>query len=249
MGCRSGDTIWTGQLDASGSNIELRSNGNQEIIKGTISTDFSVIDFGDFKWMELSSIPVTTSKPATTEQPPVDDGLNAADCAGKVAYKFRSGKAKVSRTGENSNLVRLQNAKVKETKAHTGFVSFTKSACGKDFLAGLKDGRVTVDFADKKATYSVIGSYYVDNGSSTQVVVQYNSVPASVADDKCPKCLGNTSTDQLEMLVMGTKSVEWGNKNAKACLNGALVGHAGATGSPTLLENDESGCVAWTNAL
>ena len=61
--CRSGDTIWTGQLDASGSNIELSSNGNQEIIKGTISTDFSVIDFGDFKWMELASIPVTTSKP------------------------------------------------------------------------------------------------------------------------------------------------------------------------------------------
>lgn len=185
----------------------------------------------------------------TTEQPPVDDGLNAADCAGTVDYKFRSGKAKVSRSGENSNLVRLQQAKVKETKAHTGFVSFPKSACGKDFLAGLKDGRVTVDFADKKATYSVIGSYYVDNGSSTQVVVQYNSVPLNVADDKCPKCLGNSSTDQLEMLVMGTKNIEWGSKTAKSCLNGALVGHAGAAGAPTLLENDESGCVAWTNAL
>ena len=60
--CWSGEAVWTGQLDASGSNIELR-NGNQEIIKGTISTDFNVIDFGDFKWMELSSIPVTTSAP------------------------------------------------------------------------------------------------------------------------------------------------------------------------------------------
>merc|ERR1712117_97104 len=188
-------------------------------------------------------------EPLATEQPPVDDGLNADTCAGKVAYKFRSGKAKVSRSGENSNLARLQNAKVKETKAHTGFVSFTKSACGKDFLAGLKDGRVTVDFADKKATYSVIGSYYADNGGDTQVVVQYNSVPLNVASDKCPKCLGNSSTDQLEMLVMGTKNVEWGSKSAKACLNGVLVGHAGAAGSPTLLENDESGCVAWTNAL
>merc|ERR1712003_332090 len=186
---------------------------------------------------------------SATEQPPVDDGLDADNCAGKVNYKFRSGKAKVSRTGENSNLVRLQNAKVKETKAHTGFVSFTKSACGKDFLAGLKDGRVTVDFADKKATYSVVGSYYADNGKDTQVVVQYNSVPANVASDKCPKCLGNASTDQLEMLVMGTESVDFGSKSAKACLNAALVGHAGSAGSPTLLENDESGCVAWTNGL
>jgi len=162
---------------------------------------------------------------------------------------MRAKKAKVSRAGENSNLVRLQNAKVKETKAHTGFVSFPKSVCGKDFLAAMQDGRVTVDFADKKATYSVIGSYYADNGSDTQVVVQYNSVPASVADDKCPKCLGNSSTDQLEMLVMGTKSVEWGNKNAKACLNGVLVGHAGAAGSPELLADDNSGCVAWTNSV
>ena len=60
--CRLGDTLWTGQLDASGSNIEL-NNGNQEIIKGSISSDFSDIDFGDFKWMALSSIPVTTSAP------------------------------------------------------------------------------------------------------------------------------------------------------------------------------------------
>jgi len=51
------------------------------------------------------------------------------------------------------------------------------------------------------------------------------------------------------MLVMGTKSIEWGSKSAKACLNGVLVGHAGAAGSPELLTNDESGCVAWTNAL
>merc|ERR1719192_656073 len=188
---------------------------------------------------------------STTEAPPatpVDDGLSAATCAGKVDYKMRSGKAKVSRSGENSNLVRLQQAKVKETKAHTGFVSFKKSVCGKDFMAALKDGRVTVDFADKKATYSVIGSYYADNGGNTQVVVQYNSVPKNVADDKCPQCLGNASTDQLDMLVMGTKNVEWGNKNAKACLTGVDVGHAGAASAPTLLETDESGCVAWTNA-
>ena len=28
--------------------------------------------------------------------------------------------------GKNSNLVRLENPKVKETKAHTGFIAFTK---------------------------------------------------------------------------------------------------------------------------
>ena len=59
----SENAIWTGQLGASGSNIELTNTENREIIQGTISSDFSIIDFGDFKWMELSSIPLTTSSP------------------------------------------------------------------------------------------------------------------------------------------------------------------------------------------
>ena len=36
----------------------------------------------------------------------------------------------------------LKHIKVKELKKYTGFVVFTKAACGKDFLAALQDGRV-----------------------------------------------------------------------------------------------------------
>ena len=50
-----------------------------------------------------------------------------------------------------------------------------------------------IDFDDKKATYSVpYAPYYADNGSSTQVVIQYQSDPSSVTN-KCPQCLGSTT--------------------------------------------------------
>ena len=59
--CWSGENpLWTGQLDVTGSDIELKSSVSNEIIQGTISKDFNVIDFGGFKWVPLSSIPVTT---------------------------------------------------------------------------------------------------------------------------------------------------------------------------------------------
>ena len=51
-----------------------------------------------------------------------------------------------------------------------------------------------IDFSDKKAAYAMNHApYYVENGPSTQVVVQYESSPLSAADDKCPKCLGSSS--------------------------------------------------------
>ena len=46
-----------------------------------------------------------------------------------------------------------------------------KSDCGKNFLTALVDGTLAVDFADKKATYTVNGKpFYHDAGSSTQVM-------------------------------------------------------------------------------
>ena len=51
-----------------------------------------------------------------------------------------------------------------------------------------------IDFSDKKSAYTKPDApYYVDNGSSTQVVIQYESSPLDAADDKCPKCLGSSS--------------------------------------------------------
>ena len=46
-----------------------------------------------------------------------------------------------------------------------------QSDCGKNFLTALVDGTLAVDFADKKATYTVNGKpFYYDAGSSTQVM-------------------------------------------------------------------------------
>ena len=51
-----------------------------------------------------------------------------------------------------------------------------------------------IDFSDKKSAYTKPDApYYVDNGPSTQVVIQYESSPLDAADDKCPKCLGSSS--------------------------------------------------------
>lgn len=192
------------------------------------------------------------SELVTTQAPETDvpaDGLNTEVCEGVVDYKMRNGKASITRSGENSKVVRLQQPKVKETKKHTGFVVFTKAACGKDFLSALQDGRVLIDFDDKKATYSVpYAPYYADNGSSTQVVIQYQSDPSSETN-KCPQCLGTTTADELDMLVVGINTVAFGNKKISTCLNSVQVGHAGVAGSPSLLTEDQSGCVAWTNII
>ena len=51
---------------------------------------------------------VTTPAPAT-EAP--DDGLNAKVCEGVVDYKMRNGKASITRSGENSKVVRIQQPK------------------------------------------------------------------------------------------------------------------------------------------
>lgn len=192
----------------------------------------------------------TTTKKITTPVP-TSPPLSAETCEGVVDYKMRNGKVKIIRSGEKSKTLRLTQQKVKETKKYTGFVSFPKATCGKDFLTALQDGRVQIDFSDKKAAYiQPFDPYYIDNGPSTQVVVQYESSPLNVADDKCPKCLGSSSADELEMIIFGLNNVEFGNKKISTCLNSIQVGHAGSAGNPVSLGlEDNSGCVAWTNDL
>ena len=49
------------------------------------------------------------------------------------------------------------------------------------------------------------------------------------------------------MIVYGTAGIEW-KTTLKTCLtNGVVVGHAGAASAPVLLEDNQAGCVAWTN--
>ena len=71
-----------------------------------------------------------------------------------------------------------------------------------------------IDFSDKKSAYTKPDApYYVDNGPSTQVVIQYESSPLDAADDKCPKCLGSSSglflTHFSSAVVISVKYVWW----------------------------------------
>ena len=51
----------------------------------------------------------------------------------------------------------------------------------------------------------------------------------------------------IEMIVFGTAGIEW-KTDLKTCLTkGVVVGHAGAASAPALLEDNQAGCVAWTN--
>ena len=56
--------------------------------------------------------------------------------------------------------------------------------------------------------------------------------------------------DELEMIVFGFDSVDFGNKKVSQCLNAIQIGHAGSAGKPTSLDpEDHAGCVAWLNNL
>ena len=58
-----------------------------------------------------------------------------------------------------------------------------------------------IDFSDKKSAYTKSHApFYVDNGPSTQVVIQYESSPLNAADDKCTKCLGSSSGQFLTQM-------------------------------------------------
>ena len=150
---------------------------------------------------------------------------------------MRNGKASITRSGENSKVVRLQQPKemfqtdslanqnvpyydqyslpqfenmkrLKKQRNIRVLLFLQKLHAVKTFLQRFKMGGFSkfqaiyfsffhsllrIDFDDKKATYSVpYAPYYADNGSSTQVVIQYQSDPSSVTN-KCPQCLGSTT--------------------------------------------------------
>ena len=64
-------------------------------------------------------------------------------------------------------------------------------------MAALQDGRLSVDFADKKAAYEIVDTYYAENFGNTQYILQYNTIPADIDDTKFVAGLGDTTTDQL----------------------------------------------------
>ena len=55
----------------------------------------------------------------------------------------------------------------------------------------------SIDFADKKAAYEIVDTYYAENASLSQYILQYNTVPADIDDTKFVAGLGDTTTDQL----------------------------------------------------
>ena len=56
---------------------------------------------------------------------------------------------------------------------------------------------ISIDFADKKAAYEIVDTYYAENASLSQYILQYNTVPADIDDTKFVAGLGDTTTDQL----------------------------------------------------
>ena len=48
----------------------------------------------------------------------------------------------------------------------------------------------------------------------------------------CPKCLGTAKTDSYELLILGIKNVNWGNKDPKTCFNSIKHGFVGVKNDP-----------------
>lgn len=97
------------------------------------------------------------------------------------------------------------------------------------------------DGADGEPIFHHINSHYRKDGEWSRYVMQFDKV------GNCQKCLGSNKVDSYEMVIMGIKDVNWGNKDAKKCL--ALAKHIfiGEKSNPDLrgFDNDMIKCVAW----
>merc|ERR1712061_183482 len=131
-------------------------------------------------------------------------------------------------------LVRVNQWRMPETNDYSGFVIFSRKSCGDDFLTGLADGRLHIDYTDKELQYGRVAEYYRLDNARTSTTLQYSSSGAAPASN-----WGSTKFDQAFMLIKGIEEIDLGNKDLYTCVSTAQVG------SMALTTEDESGCVGW----
>jgi len=137
---------------------------------------------------------------------------------------------------------------VSEEADYSGIFIWGKKNCGGDFIKKLASGEVRVDVNDQYAQYKMAGHYNGGEKQHENVAYQYNTVKG----DKQPcggdnKCLGNGSKDQLEIVLVGTGGVDWGNKDPETCLTSIRAGHLGANKNPVHSQKDETPCISWNS--
>merc|ERR1711970_569000 len=129
---------------------------------------------------------------------------------------------------------RINQWRLPETQAYTGFVIFARKHCGDDFLQALADGRVSVDFADKTAQYAPHSNYYRRDGGRTSTTLQYTGFadhPASNA--------GTDVRDQAYLILKGISTIDFASNTLSTCLTGAQIGSMAHT------DVNVSGCAGW----
>jgi len=211
--------------------------------EASTTTNESVSTTSELSTTAPEVIETTTSTTTTSTTTEFDDGFDEDFCKneGAVAFYMKGGRGKIQRRGGNSFTLRVNVPKVDEQSDYTGLFVWGKKNCGGDFIEKLASGEISVDVQDQGNQYTLISKYHGQEKQHENVVFQYT------VSDSCDKCLGNGSKDQLEVVLIGTAAVDFGNKDIDACITSIRSGHTGDLGSATQVAEDVSPCVSWVS--
>ena len=120
---------------------------------------------------------------------------------------------------------------------YTGFLGFSKTKCGIDFVNGLIDGRVALSLADYESDYEIMYQHKRINGKQTAAITQFYRTKGNGGD------LGNNKKDLVYLMIIGLDKIDFGSLDMDFCLERMVVGIMPAT------TDDHTACAAWDKDL
>jgi len=186
----------------------------------------------------------TTEAPqtTTTEDPHNEEVCKAWKEANNIEYDLKSNKGLIKSRGVNTYEIRAKRNKINERENYTGFVTWGKKNCGRDFIDSLADGSTIVVLMVKFVEYRIVGKYSGGEGSHYNTLFQFDNT-LGCGDDH--PCWGSQTADQFEIMVHMTRDVNFGKKDPEECIKTMRWGHFGANKAPAWSEEDISPCMSW----
>jgi len=130
---------------------------------------------------------------------------------------------------------KIKMKKMPEKNAYTGFLVFAKIYCGSNFIEGIADGSIYIEFLDKQQQYQMTDFNYFRNantGSFVTTTQQFQNTQNTLGTNT-----GTNSQDIVWFAIRNLDKIDMGSKSIGTCINRAMVGVMEST------DQDLTGCV------
>jgi hypothetical protein len=183
---------------------------------------------------------------STTTQAPVSCLLDIPysnkqpdGCAAKHVNWKGASVTRTSFRGKDSRILRfaVNNNEGAFDADYTGFLGFSKTKCGIDFVNASIDGRLALSLADYEADYEIMYQHKRINGKQTSSITQFYRTKGTGGD------LGNNKKDLVYLMIQGLDNIDFGDLDMDFCLERVVVGIMPAT------TEDHTACAAWDKDL